>query len=66
MAKIIEVQQEKELFGMDWYDPTCHAVEILDAKYEKVEVDEVINQLNHSTLSKKRTLKRLQGAHQII
>ncbi len=32
---------------MNWYDPTCYAVEILDAKYEKVEIDEVINQLNH-------------------
>jgi hypothetical protein len=42
-AKIIEVQQEEELFGMDWYDPTCYATEILDAKYEKVQFDEVIN-----------------------
>jgi hypothetical protein len=42
MAKIIEVQQEEELSGMDWYDPTCYAAEILDAKYEKVEVDELI------------------------
>jgi hypothetical protein len=32
------------------YDPTCYATEILDAKYEKVEVDEEINQLNYLTL----------------
>jgi hypothetical protein len=32
MAGIIEVQQKEELFGMDWYDPTCYATEILDAK----------------------------------
>ncbi len=32
MAEIIEVQQEEELFGMDWHDPTCYATEILDAK----------------------------------
>jgi hypothetical protein len=50
MAEIIEVQQEEELFGMDWNDPTCYATEILDAKYEKVEVDEVINQLHHLNL----------------
>jgi hypothetical protein len=37
----IEVQQKGELFVMDWYDPICYATEILDAKYEKVEVDEV-------------------------
>ena len=47
MAEIIEVQMEEELFGMDWYDLTCYAVEILDAKYEKVEVDEVTDKLSH-------------------
>jgi hypothetical protein len=35
MADIIETQQEVECFGMDWYDPTCFAIETLDAKYEK-------------------------------
>jgi hypothetical protein len=24
-AEIIEIQQEEELFSMDWYDPTCYA-----------------------------------------
>jgi hypothetical protein len=47
MAEIIQVQQEEALVGMNWYDPTCYATEILDAKYKKVGVDEVINQLNH-------------------
>jgi hypothetical protein len=32
IAEIIEVQQEEELFGMDWHDLTCYATEILDAK----------------------------------
>jgi hypothetical protein len=36
MAEILEIQQEIELYGMDWYDPTCYAIEILDAKYEKI------------------------------
>jgi hypothetical protein len=31
MAEIVEIQQEEALFGMDWYNPTCYAVEILDA-----------------------------------
>jgi hypothetical protein len=48
---------------MDWYDPTCYTVEILDAKYEKVEVDEVINQLNHSTLEQKEDLKKVLKKH---
>jgi hypothetical protein len=63
MAKIIEVQQEEELFGMDWYDPTCHATEILHAKYERVEVDEVINQLNHITLEQKEDLNKVSKRH---
>ncbi len=43
MAHIVEIHQEEEIFGMDQYDLTCYAVEILDAKYEKVEVDEATN-----------------------
>jgi hypothetical protein len=35
MADIIEIQEKDEFFGMDWYDPHCHATEILDAKYKK-------------------------------
>ncbi len=42
---------------MDWYNPTCYAVEILDAKYEKVEVDKVINQLNHLNTEQKEDLR---------
>jgi len=47
MAEISAIQQEMEFFGMDWYDPTCYATEILDAKYEKVHIDDVVDQLNH-------------------
>jgi hypothetical protein len=59
MAKIIEVLQEEELFGMDWYDPTCCTTEILDAKHEKVEVDAVINHCDHFTLEQKEDLKKV-------
>ncbi len=31
MAEVLEVQPEAEqMFGMDWYDPTCYTSEILD------------------------------------
>jgi hypothetical protein len=43
MAEIMEIQQEHDFFGINWYDPHCHATEILDAKYEKVLVDDVID-----------------------
>ncbi len=38
MAEIIEIQQEEEHFAMDWYDPTCYATKILDAKHEKLKL----------------------------
>ncbi len=48
---------------MDWYDLTCYAVEILDAKYEKVEVDEVTDQLSHLNPQQKEGLKRVLQGH---
>jgi hypothetical protein len=58
MTKTIEIQLEDEMFGMDWYDPACYASEILDAKYEKVLVDDVIDQLEleHLNAQQKMTL----------
>ena len=32
MADAVEQQCLKELYGMDWYNPTCYAIKILDAK----------------------------------
>jgi hypothetical protein len=63
MAEIVEVQQEEALFGMDWYCPTCYAFEILDAKYEKVDVDEVINQLNHLNAEQNEDLREVLMEH---
>jgi hypothetical protein len=63
MNEIVEIQQEEALFGMDRYDPTCYAVEILDTKYEKVEVDEVINQLNHLNTEQEEDLRKVLKEH---
>jgi hypothetical protein len=63
MAKTIEIQLEDDFFGMDWYDPTCYASEILDAKYEKVLVDDVIDQLDHLNAQQKNDLKRVLNEH---
>ena len=52
MAEALEVHGEEEaLFGKDWYDPDCFATVILDAKYEKVDVDYVVEQLIHLSKS---------------
>jgi hypothetical protein len=55
MAHIVEIQQEEEFFGMDWYDPTCYAVE--------VEVDEVTNHLTLLSLQQKEDLKQVLQEH---
>ena len=59
MADIVKIQQEVEFFGMDWYDPTCYASKILDAKYEKVQIDEVVNQLEHLSAQQKNDIKQV-------
>ena len=59
MAEISAIQQEVEFFGMDWYDPTCYATEILDAKYEKVHTDDVVEQLNHLNDQQKTDIKQV-------
>jgi hypothetical protein len=64
MAETIEIQLEDDFFCMDWYDPTCYASEILDAKYEKVFVDDVIDQLlDHLSAQQKNDLKRVLDEH---
>ena len=60
MAESMEVQREaEEIFGMDWYDPTCYASEILDAKYGEVSMDDVADQLTHLTADQRHDLKIL-------
>ncbi len=60
MAEILEGQREAEqLFGMGWYDPTCYASEILDAKYGEVSTDNVVDQLTNLNDKQKQDLKVL-------
>ncbi len=63
MAESIKIQLEDDIFGIDWYDPTCYASEIVDVKYEKVLVDDVIDQLDHLNTQQKNNLKRVLNEH---
>jgi hypothetical protein len=63
MTETIEIQLADDFFGMDWYDPTCYASEILDARYEKVLVDDVIDQLDHLNAQQKNDLKQVLNEH---
>ncbi len=58
MAETMETQLEDDFFGMEWYDPTCYASEILNAKYEEVLVDDVTDQLDHLNTQQKNDLKK--------
>ncbi len=63
MAEILKIQQYIELFGIDWYDPTCYAIEILDTKYEKVSTDDYVEQLDHLTPQQKKDLIGVLNEH---
>ncbi len=44
---------------MDWYDPTCYAIKILDAKYEQVQIDDVVSHLEHLNDQQKADIKQV-------
>ena len=58
LQKSLNIKKEVEFFGMDWYDPTCYATEILDAKYENVPIDDVVNQLENLNAQQKADIKQ--------
>ena len=47
MSNVVEQRNEDELYGMDWCEPESYAIEILDAKYDAVAIDEVVKQCTH-------------------
>jgi hypothetical protein len=59
LAEIIEIQQKVDFFDKDWYDPTCFAIEILDAKYEKVQIKDVVNPLECLSTQQRADLKQV-------
>jgi hypothetical protein len=58
-TEIIEIQQEVDFFGMDWYDPTCFAIEILNAKHGKLQIKDVVNSLEYLSIQQKADLKQV-------
>jgi hypothetical protein len=57
MEDIFHIQVKDEIFGEDWLE--CFATEILDAKYEKKNVAEVIKRLTHLNAHQKADLLRV-------
>jgi hypothetical protein len=54
MEDMFHIQVEDKIFGEDWLE--CFATEILDAKYEKTDVAEVVKGLTHLNAHQKADL----------
>ncbi len=54
MEDMFHIQVKDKLFGEDWL--ICFATEILDAKYEKTDVAEVLKGLTHLNAHQKADL----------
>ncbi len=54
MEDMFHNQVEDEIFGEDWLE--CFATEIMDAKYDKADVAEVVKGLNHLNAHQKADL----------
>ncbi len=54
MEDMFHIQVKDEIFGEDWLE--CFAAEILDAKYEKTDVAEVVKGLTHLNAHQKAYL----------
>ena len=48
---------------MDWFEPYCHAKEIWDAQYEHINMDKVVEQLDHLSKEHKANLKQVLLEH---
>ena len=51
-------------YGMDWCDPTCYAVEILDAKYDAVSIEDVVKECTHLNEEQKADLTKVLSKFQ--
>ena len=58
MADSFFLQQEDDLFGEDWLDSYA-AERILDAKYEKLDIDNLMEKQAHLDKEQKEQLKSL-------
>jgi hypothetical protein len=54
MEDMFHIQVEDKIFGEDWLE--CFATEILDAKYEKIDVAEAMKGLTHLNAHQKADL----------
>ena len=63
MADAFNVQLEEDFLGEDWLD-SHFAAPIMDAKYEKLDIPELVKGLTHLTEEQQQDLKGLLEKHQ--
>ena len=62
LTECFQVQLDDELVGDDWME--SYVTQILDAKYEKLDIDEFIAEQTHLNLSQKQDLRDLLLKHE--
>ena len=62
MADAFNVQLEEDFLGEDWLD-SHFAAPIMDAKYEKLDIPELVKGLTHLTEEQQQDLKGLLEKH---
>ena len=58
MDKSIHISQEDNVFGEDWLDSYA-VTSILEAKYEKVDIEDVAKQQKHLTITQQQELQKV-------
>ena len=64
MTDVVEQQCLEELYGMDWCNPTCYAIEILDAKYDAVSIEDVVKECTHLSKEQQADLHKVLSKFQ--
>ena len=64
MANVVEQQCLEELYVMDWHDLTCYAIEILDAKYDVVSIEDVVEECTDLSEEQKADLQMVLSKFQ--
>ena len=49
---------------MDWHDPTCYAIEILNAKYNAVSIEDVVKECTHLSEEQQADLHKVLSKFQ--
>ena len=58
MVDSMNISQEDDVFSEDWLDNYA-AISILEAKYEKVDIKDVVKEQKHLTITQQQELQKV-------